>query len=228
MNLVLFDIDGTLISGASTERRFARFLWQQRRIGLHQGLSFVWFAIRYFPRFGTGVLRKNKAYLTGIKEEEISDLADEFVRISLVHAFYGPACARVRHHLQRGDTVWLLSGTLQPIASAIAKFLRLEKVMASSCPVENGVLISKPPETHPYGKSKLELVERMCRETQVEMSQVVAYGDSWADRYLLEQAGTPVAVMPDRKLTALANRKGWEIIADNSAISAGRDPAGAG
>ena len=81
MKLVLFDIDGTLIGGASTERRFARFLWQQRRIGLRQGLSFLWFAVRYFPRFGTGVLRKNKAYLAGISEQEVQDLADEFVRI---------------------------------------------------------------------------------------------------------------------------------------------------
>ena len=227
MKLVLFDIDGTLIKGASTERRFARFLWQQRRIGLRQGLHFLWFTIRYFPRFGIGVFRKNKAYLAGIEDEEVQELADEFVRISLPHTFYEPACARVRHHLQCGDTVWLLSGTLQPIAESIAKFLRLERVLASSCPVRNGVLVARPPEQHPYGRRKLELAQHICGEAQLTMEQVVAYGDSWADRHLLREIGTPVAVLPDKKLAALAARLGWEVISDSPVSAASRDPANA-
>lgn len=228
MKLVLFDIDGTLVTGPSTERRFARFLWQQRRISLRHALHFLWFTVRYFPRYGTGVFRKNKAYLTGIDEQEVQELAEEFVRISLLHAFFEPACARVRHHLQRGDSVWLLSGTLTPIAASIASVLHLEHVRASSCPVRDGRLVARPPNQHPYGKAKLEHAQQISRELQIGMEQVVAYGDSWADRYLLAEVGTPVAVLPDKKLGKLASRKGWEVMEAAPAATPGRDPAGAG
>ncbi len=196
--------------------------------GFRHALHFLWFTVRYFPRFGTGVLRKNKAYLAGIDEQEVQELAEEFVQISLMHAFFEPACARVRHHLQCGDSVWLLSGTLSPIADSIARFLRLEHVLASSCPVQDGRLVARPPEQHPYGKTKLKIARRISRESQISMTQVVAYGDSWADHYLLAEVGTPVAVLPDKKLAALASRKGWEVMQDATAVAAGGDPAGAG
>lgn len=216
MKLVLVDIDGTLITAPSSERRFASHLREQGRIGMRENLSFAWFALRYLPIFGAGVLRKNKAYLAGIPEDEVRDLATEFVNNRLAHALYEPACAKLRHHLQIGDEVWLLSGTLTYIATSLASLLRLERVRATECVVTDGRLASRPPIVHPYGYEKLAIAERLCEERGFTMDQVVAYADSWADRHLLEKAGTPVVVMPDQKLAQLAAREGWEILASNS------------
>lgn len=42
----------------------------------------------------------------------------------------------------------------------------------------------------------------------------VAYGDTWADIPLLEQADRPIAVYPDEVLLATAVERGWEILGD--------------
>lgn len=216
MKLVLVDIDGTLVTAPSSERRFASHLREQGRIGLRENLSFAWFALRYFPIFGTGVLRKNKAYLAGIPKDEVKDLANEFVADRLAHALYEPACARLRHHLQVGDEVWLLSGTLSYIAASLASLLRLEHVRATECVVVGDKLAARPPTVHPYGHEKLAIAEQLCRERGFAMTEVVAYADSWADRHLMEKVGTAVAVMPDQKLAQLAVREGWEVLAAGS------------
>lgn len=221
MKLVLVDIDGTLVRNPSSERRFYRHLREQRRIGLGEALAFAGFTLRYLARFGYGVFRKNKAYVAGIGESEVRELADEFVSNSLVHAFFEPACARVRRHLQVGDEVWLLSGTLEYIADSVARHLRLEHVVATRCVSENGVLLSRPPQVHPYGTEKLELARSICQQQGIGLADVVAYADSWADRFLMEAVGRPVAVMPDRRLRELAGKRGWEIIeADGELVAA--------
>lgn len=217
MKLVLVDIDGTLVVAPSSERRFASHLREQGRIGLKENLSFAWFALRYLPFFGTGVLRKNKAYLAGIPEEEVRELAGDFVNNRLAHALYEPACAKLRHHLQVGNEVWLLSGTLSYIASGLAGLLRLENVCATECVVKGGRLVSRPPAVHPYGRDKLAIAQRLCGERGFAMDQVIAYADSWADRHLLAAVGTPVVVMPDKKLAQLAANEGWETLSGSSA-----------
>lgn len=222
MKLVLVDIDGTLITAPSSERRFAAHLREQKRIGMGENLRFAWFALRYLPRFGTGVLRKNKAYLAGMAEAEVRDLAEEFVTARLAHALHEPACARLRHHLQLGDEIWLLSGTLNYVAASLARLLRLEHVAATECVIENGKLAARPPKIHPYGHAKLEIARQICAERGFDMQDVVAYADSWADRHLLGEVGTPVAVMPDSKLALHAAAKGWEVLAPAVPTATGR------
>ncbi len=221
MKLVLVDIDGTLVRNPSSERRFYRHLRDQQRLGLRDALAFAGFTLRYLLRFGYGVFRKNKAYVAGISETEVRELADEFVSTRLVHAFFEPACARVRRHLQVGDEVWLLSGTLEYIADSVARHLRLEHVVATQCVIADGKLLPRPPRVHPYGTEKLELARSLCQQRGFELSDVVAYADSWADRFLMEAVGRPVAVMPDRKLRELALKRGWET------IEAGTEPVAA-
>lgn len=213
MKLVLVDIDGTLVHAPSSERRFARHLRELGRIGLREYLGFIWFALRYLPVFGLGVLRKNKAYIAGIEEDEVRELARDFVSSRLAHALFEPACARVRHHLQIGDEVWLLSGTLSYIAVSLAESLRLENIRATDCVVDQGKLLARPPVRHPYGYEKLRIAEQLCKDRGFAMENVVAYADSWADRHLLRNVGTAVAVMPDEKLSQLAVREGWEVLA---------------
>lgn len=219
MKLVLVDIDGTLIPGPSTERRFYRYLRQRGVIGWSAAFRFAGFMVRYFPRFGRGVLRKNKAYLAGLSVAEVEILAEEFVEQCVVDELFEPLCARLRRHRQRGHEVWLLSGTLEYIAHSIARQLRLDNVVATRCQTAEQRLLALPPEVHPYGQAKLALAGELCERRGATLAEVVAYADSWADRYLLEQVGEAVTVMPDRKLRRRALRRGWEVL-DRGAVTA--------
>jgi HAD superfamily hydrolase (TIGR01490 family) len=219
MKLAVFDIDGTLVRGAS-ERLFWWYLFRRRRQGLPQLLAFLLFMLRYLPTGGIHTPRKNKAYLCGLKVEEVEALARDFVAERLMGRLYEPAVRRLREHLSRGDVVVLMSGTLLPIARALADALGVAHVCATLLSQRNGVFLAQPPEIHPYDAAKLSLVRQLAAERKIQMRHVVAYGDSMHDFFLLSAVGEPVAVRPDRALLEAALRHEWEIISDRPAEKA--------
>ncbi|MBN1237870.1 MAG: HAD-IB family hydrolase [Gammaproteobacteria bacterium] len=213
MKLAVFDIDGTLIRGGS-ERLFWRYLVARGRQGPRQIFAFLLFMIRYLPIGGIHTPRKNKAYLCGLEVDDVAVLARDFVAENLIHRLYGPAVQRLRQHQNRGDVVVLMSGTLHPIARALADHLGVDYVCATITSQRNGVFLAQPPEMHPYDAAKLNLVSRLAAELRFDLRQVTAYGDSKRDVFLLAAVGEPVAVQPDSKLLEVALERDWEIIQD--------------
>jgi HAD superfamily hydrolase (TIGR01490 family) len=219
MKLAIFDIDGTLVRGGS-ELLFWRYLVVRGRQGPRQVLSFLLFMLRYLPIGGIHTPRKNKAYLSGLKVDEIDALARDFVSERLIHRLYEPAVQRLKQHLHRGDVVVLMSGTLHPIARALADTLGVGYVCATLASQRNGVFLAQPPEMHPYDAAKLSLVSRLAGELNADLRQVAAYGDSKRDLFLLSAVGEPVAVRPDAELLRVALERDWEIISDAALESA--------
>src|SRR5690606_32076038 len=151
-------------------------------------------------------------YLTGLETTEVAALAREFVSSELVLRLYTPAVARLKQHLQNGHTVDLLSGTIDPVARALAEHLGVRHVCATLCAQRHGRYLAQPPEIHPFGAAKLALATQLALELGLDLRQASAYGDSAQDLYLLEAVGTAVAVLPDRVLYARALEKDWEIL----------------
>ena len=119
MRLAVFDIDGTLVTGPSTEKRFALHLARNGRIGPRQAFAFLAFLLRELRHYGRHVLKKDKAYLAGLREQDVCELASGWANIALERAWFEPCLARLRRHQEAGDLVVLLSGTPQFIATAI-------------------------------------------------------------------------------------------------------------
>ncbi len=214
MKLVLFDIDGTLVPGASSEARFARYLWQQGELGVRQLLAFAWFCVRQLPRFGAHVLQKNKAYLSGHGTTHIDALARRFVADELVPDLYAPALERLRAHQAAGDHVALLSGTPQFIADALADALGVDYSLAALCDTRANRYTARPPQRHPYGPTKIDAAHALAAEANLPLSQAIAFGDSINDAYLFRVVGEAVAVQPDRRLSEAATGAGWEVLLD--------------
>ena len=214
MRLVLFDIDGTLVPGSSSEARFARYLWDRGALGPRQLLAFVWFCVRYFPRYGRHVMQKNKAYLSGRDKAEIAALARDFVAERLMPALYAPAVERLRDHQAAGDRVALLSGTPQFIADALADALDVEYSHASLCASRAARYTSAPPIRHPYGPTKIDAAQALAEQTGLPLAGAVAFGDSITDAHLFRVVEEAVAVQPDKRLSEEAQGAGWEVLLD--------------
>jgi len=212
MTLAIFDIDGTLTRG-STEPRFWRYLFARRRQGPRQILAYVWFLMRFLPRYGARVAKKDKAYLTGLTKAEVAALAADFVSSEVLPRLYMPALQRLQQHVRRGDTVALLSGTLEPIARALADELGVQHVVATECAEDADRYLTSPPLVHPFAAEKLGLAEALAARLGTELRLAFAYADSIHDLTLLEAVGSPVAVRPDAKLLRAARANAWEIIA---------------
>jgi HAD superfamily hydrolase (TIGR01490 family) len=216
MTLAIFDIDGTLVEG-STERRFWRYLLKRGHQGPRQVLAYLLFWLRYFPVYRGLTAKKNKAYLYKLDTARVRGLAERFVVEEIVPRLYAPAVQRLQSHLRRGDTVVLLSGTLEPIARALAQALGVEHVRATMCKERDGRYLAGPPKVHPFGAVKLEIAAELAAEIGASLSEASAYGDSQHDLTLLEAVGDPVAVQPDRPLLETARGNHWLIIRSRNA-----------
>jgi HAD superfamily hydrolase (TIGR01490 family) len=212
MALALFDIDGTLVRGSS-ERMFWRYLARRGHQGPQQLLAYLLFLLRYLPTGGVHTTKKNKAYLAGLSASDVTALAHEFVHTKLIKRLNEPAVQRLKQHARRKDVVVLLSGTLEPIAQALASYLGVRRVCATLCSERHGYYLPQPPETHPFGAAKLNLARKLASQLDLDLAQAWAYGDSAADIFLLEAVGHPVAVAPDQKLLQTAYARDWEIVA---------------
>jgi HAD superfamily hydrolase (TIGR01490 family) len=211
MRLAIFDIDGTLVD-ASSERLFWRYLWRCKRLQARQLVAFVVFMLRYFPVAGRDVAKKNKAYLSGLTLDEVRRSADEFVDSVLWRRLNAPVVARLRAHQRQGDTVVLLSGTLQMIAQRLGDRLGVAHVCATLCSESDGKFVARPPERHPFAAAKLTLARELAREQGLDLRKAAAYCDSHHDVELLEFVELPVAVHPDPRLRAIACARGWELL----------------
>lgn len=226
MTLAIFDIDGTLVRG-STERRFWRYLFARRRQGPRQILAGAWFLVRFLPRYGVHVAKRNKAYLVGLETTDVAALAADFVAREVVPRLYAPAVQRLQQHVRAGDTVALLSGTLEPIAHALAQRLGVQHVMATACAASDGRYLAQPPVVHPFGAQKVGLATELAQQLRTDLRLATAYADSTHDLQLLAAVGSPVAVRPDRKLLRVARASAWDVIPADARGGAVPDKASA-
>jgi HAD superfamily phosphoserine phosphatase-like hydrolase len=217
MTIVLFDIDGTLIAKPSCERRLMHLLRERGLMRPRRWLATAWFIARYGARHGRHVLKKNKAYLSGLSRDDVGSIRDELVATIFAEALCGPSVERLRSHQRAGDELVLLTGAPDFAAEQIAAKLDVPRVVATVCAERGGRFLPRPPRQHPFYREKVTLAERVCRERGSTLAEATAYADSIWDAPLLTRVGRAVAVMPDRRLAAIARRRGWEIIEGGAA-----------
>lgn len=212
MRLVLFDIDGTLISQPGSERLFFNFLVRKGVLGPRQWIAGTMFAIANLLRFGRHTLRKDKAYLSGLRVATVAALADEFVKNELAQHLVPVTVQRLHGHLTAGDRVILLSGTPQFIADPLARLLGADAAVAAMCAVDGDRFAARAPLRHPLGESKADAAREIARQYGLPLESAVAYGDSINDVALFRVVGHSVAISPGRRLRKLATGNGWEIL----------------
>lgn len=212
MGFAVFDIDGTLVAGPSTEKRFFLHLLRSGDIGPRQLLAFLAFTLWRLPAHGWHVFKKNKAYLSGLREQDLQALASAWVQPALEQAWFEPCIVRLRAHQESGDVIALVSGTPQFVADAIGAALGVTEVVGTRCATRDGRFTAQPPVSHPFAGDKVAVVRELAARYRVNPHDITAYGDSIYDLPLFETAGTPVAVRPDEQLLAVAETEGWEVL----------------
>lgn len=212
MALAVFDVDGTLVAGPSTEKRLFWRLLSGGWLGPGQLLSFLRFGAARSARYGRHTWKKNKAYLAGLPCVELEALVSGWVTRSTPRWWFEPCVERLRRHQAAGDTVVLLSGTPQFLADALARELHATRAIGTLCASASGRFLPLAPLRHPFGADKLALARSLCAELRVPAADVFAYGDSVHDLPLLRFAGHPVAVRPDAALRSAAEAAGWETL----------------
>lgn len=220
MNIgAFFDIDGTLLPPPSLERRFLRSLCQRGEFGVSQAARWLArFVCRGACNWSTGT-DSNKAHLVGLRPEAVEGFAIWLERNPLT--FYPAALERVARHAAQGHRVFLVSGTLAPLARVVARRLPC-LVMACAtefevCEVFQAGRVERRWTGEIEGEAvcgpgKARVIERLAAAHGLDLSRSFAYGDAWSDRWMLARVGHPAAVNPCWRLARMAKQRSWPIL----------------
>jgi HAD superfamily hydrolase (TIGR01490 family) len=210
-----FDLDGTLTSLPSLEKRFFLMLRYRKLIGIRN--YFLWFveALRLIPRGISQVTQANKMYLRGVRVEAGVGGAE-------MPVLFAEAMERSVWHAERGHLLVIVSGTLEFLALRAARLLELElrarglactiRVCATRLEQKNERWTGRIVGEAMFGEEKARAVRRIAAEEGLDLRRCFAYGDSASDKWMLECVGRPAAVNPSNDLARIARRNDWPVL----------------
>ena len=121
------------------------------------------------------------------------------------------ALEQLRHHRAQGHRVILISGGIEPMLKPLAAMLETDALIATR-PEMEGTRLTGRLVGGPMGEErKAQATHEVSEALGIDLDQSYAYGDSYADRAILESVGHAIAVNPDRRLRKLARSRGWQI-----------------
>lgn len=210
--LVFFDLDGTLIDNPSSEKLYFLWLLLHGYIGIKQILRALKFTIKWFNKFKSEILVKNKAYLYQLPVKKITKNAQQFTITKLLPRLRPYIVQRLIQHQTAGDIIVLLTGSPKFIADVFANHLGINEIQATELMCLDDQFSDLPPLQHPFAKTKPLIAQKICAKYNIAIGDSIAYTNSIHDLALMESVGKAIAVTPDNKLRHIALQKNWEII----------------
>ena len=217
MDLVLFDLDNTLLAGDS-DFEWAQFLiskgvldrevyearnqtfYDQYKAGTLDIFEFLDFQLK-------PLARHSRAQLDAWHRE--------FLDTRIRPMMTPQSQALVKEHLASGAVVAIVTATNSFVTGPIAREFGIPHLVATIPAQENGAFTGKPRGTPAFKAGKIERVEAwleslgLCWESFGKSS---FYSDSHNDLPLMKKVNNPVAVDPDDTLRAHATAQGWPVI----------------
>jgi HAD superfamily hydrolase (TIGR01490 family) len=205
-----FDLDGTLLPKPSLEWRFLRHLLARDGITSAAALGWLGNWARTLLRNPRSAIDGNKFYLAGLRESLASDWANSLQLESF--PMFSRGIARISWHITQRHHVFFVSGTLAPLACAIARNLPGHiEVIATELEVCGGYWTGLLAGEHMSGTAKREALRSLAVRRGLRLEMSYAYGDQIADLPMLEAVGHPFAVNPAMRLRRIARERGWPI-----------------
>lgn len=211
-----FDVDGTLV-----QTTIVHYYMYFRKRRMSRVMGALWHAAFLLKCVYYFLLDKmNRSMLNVVFYKSYAGLPVREIR-ALVHGCYEDvieprlfrqAAACVEEHRRAGRRVVLVTGSIDFIVQPLAERLGVADVVAPALVESNGQFTGEL-DGPPIGdEEKARRIRRFAEEHDLDLARCFAYGDSIADRHMLEIVGHPAAVNPDRPLVAMAKSRGWPVL----------------
>lgn len=217
MNLALFDLDNTLLSGDS-DFEWAQFLISKGVVDreVQEAKN-----IEFYEHYKAGTLDIDAflafqlAPLTRHPREELDAWHREYMRDHILPILGDQARAQVNRHLEAGDLTAIVTATNSFVTGPIARELGVHHLIATIPAWENGRFTGGPRGTPAFREGKIVRVEAWLESLGLwwgSFGESWFYSDSHNDLPLMQRVKHPVAVNPDDTLRAHAQENGWKIM----------------
>ena len=217
LNLVLFDLDHTLLAGDS-DVLWCDFLITQ---GVLDRSSFAQRNLDIEARYKAGTVDAAEfaafyvSTLEGKTRAQWEPLRQQFLRTEIVPRIPRAAVELVQRHQDAGDLVVLTTATNRFITELTAIHFQIEHLIATEPEVADGVFSGRTTGVlNMRGGKVVRLHDWLkARGHALDKFHSTGYSDSINDLPLLEAVDVPVTVNADARLAAVAVERGWAGIA---------------
>ncbi|MDC0911560.1 HAD-IB family hydrolase [Aquiluna sp.] len=211
-----FDVDNTLVCG-STSILFGKVAFTGGSIKRRDIWRFMWEHVMYTRRGEKNSKMadfKDRALMLtkGHSVEELQGLIDQVYRDEIKPRLWPRSLERLKHHLEQGHEVWLVSAAPVELAQAIADDLGATGALGTIVGHDGNVLTGELVGDPLHGKAKRRAIKALAKERGISLRKSWAYSDSVNDLPMLSAVGNQVAVNPDQQLRRYAVAAGWEIL----------------
>ena len=219
MNLALFDLDNTLLSGDS-DFEWAQFLISKGVVDseLQEVRN-----NKFYEQYKAGTLdiyeflNFQLAPLTRHSRAELDAWHREYMTRHILPIMNTEAIDVVKQHLDNGDLCAIVTATNSFVTGPIARAFGIPHLIATipAVNLETGAFSGAPRGTPSFREGKIERVEAWLESLGLcwaSFDDSFFYSDSHNDLPLMQKVKTPVAVDPDDTLRAHAGASGWMVI----------------
>ncbi len=217
MELVLFDLDNTLLAGDSD------FEWAQYLISRGVLDKEVYEARNqtFFDQYKAGTLNIFEFLDFQLKplarhsRQQLDTWHREFMDSRVLPMMTTAARSLVNRHIEAGAVVAIVTATNSFVTYPIARAFGIPHLIATVPAQEDGAFTGKPRGTPAFKEGKIERVEAWLESLGLcwaSFERSWFYSDSHNDLPLLNKVSDPVAVDPDDTLHSHAAAQGWPVI----------------
>jgi HAD superfamily hydrolase (TIGR01490 family) len=217
MNLVLFDLDNTLLGGDS-DFEWAQFLIDKGALdrATHAARN-----ITFYEQYQAGTLDIQAfldfqlAPLARYPRTQLDVWHQEFMATRIQPFISASARALVQRHLADGSLCAIVTATNSFVTGPITREFGIPHLIATIAAYEDGRFTGKTRGTPAFREGKIARVNDWLEALGCwwgSFTQTWFYSDSHNDLSLLARVSHPVAVDPDDMLRTHADRAGWPVI----------------
>ncbi len=145
----------------------------------------------------------DRAHMAQLVNEAMEEVIDPIV--------YSEALDEMGAHRAAGHLVFMVSASPEEIVRPLARYLGADGSVASTAKVDRNGRFTGEMEFYSYGPYKVDAMEALALEHDLDLDESYAYSDSITDLPMLEAVGHPIVVNPDRALAKIAIERDWEI-----------------
>ncbi len=210
--IAFFDIDKTILKINSGEA-LVRHAYQKGLMSTIGVLKAIYTALQYKAGMKDThkIINKMGSWLKGLSEEKFNSVSKEIFHKDILPNIRPNIIKEINRLKREGIEVVILSSAVESVCKPIGEHLNMDGVICTALEVDKGILTGRPVGRYCFRDEKLVRLEEYCRNRNYSLNQVAYYGDSIDDLPALEKVGFPVCISPDKKLTKIAQQKGWLI-----------------
>jgi len=151
------------------------------------------------------------ALCTGWERDKVARLVTESMEDVIDPIVYREAVEEIAAHKAAGHQVFMVSASPEEVVRPLSRHLGADGAVATIAAIDDEGRYTGEVDFYSYGEFKVDAMEVLALEHDLDLSESYAYTDSITDLPMLEAVGNPIVVNPDRALARVALERGWEI-----------------